>query len=302
MPALADSTNAFKRSPLKRSPERLSAGGSPSKKQCSNGRKARGVQESPTKLRPQAGDLGKLLRRLGKTADYATMKALKRLASGSDQVPPLIDMVQAIVESAKASVAERSRDLKDKKMLQGELYLEWLREYKFVLAAVENVLCAKVQAATGKALFYILFYLIDEYISAVDAHQDGWSHRFPMAPVKPYSWVMTLVEEANDSSTDERSVAAVKQAEAELERFDAVMALALQRYKAECTDSEYCRLSTAIGLEQEALARGCCLLTEQTAYGSESDCMGFGLLVTTREAMLRWREQVRRTSRSPILP
>ncbi|KAJ7695974.1 hypothetical protein B0H17DRAFT_1329340 [Mycena rosella] len=287
--ALADSTNS-----LKRSPAHLPAGGSSQKKQCSNDRKARCLQEeSPTKPQtPVVGDLEKLLRRLGrgKTVDQATVKALKALATGSDQVACMVDMVHSIIESVKVRVSERCRDLKGKKkMLQAELYLEWLCEYEFVLAAVENVLRAKVPIATGRTLFSILFHLIDEYISAVDAHQDGWSHRFPMVPIERYSWVMTLVEEANDSTTDERSTMAVKDAEARLERYDSVMALALQRYKAECT--EYWQLSAAIGRKQETLARGCCLLTEQTGYGSETDEMGFGLLVTTRNSMIRWKGQ-----------
>ncbi|KAJ7134411.1 hypothetical protein C8R44DRAFT_424148 [Mycena epipterygia] len=199
----------------------------------------------------------------------------------------MTDMVQSIIERVKDTVAKRHRDLKGKKkMLQAELYLEWLREYQFVLSAVENVLRAKVQVAAGRTLFSILFHLIDEYISAVDAHQDGWSHRFPMVPVEPYSWVMTLVEEARDSSTDDRSTAAVQQAEAELARFDAVMARALQQYKTEC--KEYWTIAAAIGRKQETLARGCCLLSEQTGYG-DADDLGFGLLVATRENMLKWR-------------
>jgi hypothetical protein len=140
-------------------------------------------------------------------------------------------------------------------------------------------------------MFTILFHLIDEYISAVDAHQDGWSHMLPRVPVEPYSWVMTIVEEANDSSTEERSSAAVKQAEAKLDRYDSVMALALQRYRAEC--KEPCQIAAYMGRKQETLARGCCLLSEQTGYGSDADNMGFDLLVETREGLLRWKEQVR---------
>lgn len=50
----------------------------------------------------------------------------------------MTDMVQSIIERVKDTVAERHRDLKGKKkMLQAELYLEWLREYQFVLTAVE---------------------------------------------------------------------------------------------------------------------------------------------------------------------
>jgi hypothetical protein len=50
----------------------------------------------------------------------------------------MIEMVQSLIESVKSSVAERCRDLQGKqKMLQAELYLEWLRGYEFVLTAVE---------------------------------------------------------------------------------------------------------------------------------------------------------------------
>jgi CRISPR/Cas system-associated exonuclease Cas4 (RecB family) len=130
----------------------------------------------------------------------------------------------------------------------------------------QNVLRAETSIATGKTLFSILFHLIDEFISAVDAYQDGWSHT---GPVERCSWVMTLVEEANDSSTDKRSVLAVRAAEAHLRRFDAVMALAVKRFKSECT--EYWELSKAIGRKQETLARSCCLLSEQTGFGDADD-------------------------------
>ncbi|KAF7365398.1 hypothetical protein MVEN_00412300 [Mycena venus] len=274
--ALVDSTNSLKRA----SPDHR-AGPSP-KKQCSNDRKARcRGEESPTK--PQAPSLEKLLRRLSKSADYATVKSLKGLVAGTGMTA----MIQSLIEHVKAIVAERSQSLRDsKKLLQSELYLEWLREFDFVLAAVQNVLRAKIpQISTGKTLFSVLFHLIDQFISAVDAWQDCWS---PAGPVERCSWVMTLVEEANDSSTDERSVTAVREAEASLERFDAVMALTVERFKSEC--AEYWQLSKAIGRKQETLARSCCLLSEQTGFG-DADDMGFGLLVTTREAMLKWKEQ-----------
>ncbi|KAJ7264022.1 hypothetical protein B0H12DRAFT_1102554 [Mycena haematopus] len=275
--SLVDSTNSLKRT---RSTQ-FNARAEPAlKKLCLNDRQARCREGQQTSV----CDLEKLLRRLAKSVDFATVKALKGLvtASGREQGP----MVQSLIERVKAIVAERAQGSQgSEKLLQAELYLEWLREYDFVLTAIQNVLRAKIKIATGKTLFSILFHLIDEYISAVDSYQDGWSHREPTGPVERCSWVMTLVEEANDSSTDERSVTAVRDAEANLDRFDAVMALAVQRYKSECT--EYWRLSKAIGSKQENLARSCCLLSEQTGFG-DSDDMGFGLLVTTREAMLKW--------------
>ncbi|KAJ6584760.1 hypothetical protein B0H19DRAFT_1368270 [Mycena capillaripes] len=276
---LVDSTNSLKRP---RSTH-FNAGAEPAhKKQCSDDRKARCREESTAKLQTPVCDLERLLRRLAKNVDYATVSALKRVATGRECV---VAMVQSIIERVKIIVAERSQGLEgSNKLLQAELYLEWLREYDFVLVAARNVLRAKVQIATGKTLFSILFHLIDEYISAVDAYQDGWSHG---GPVERCAWVMTLVEEAKDSSTDERSITAVQQAETNLDRFDATFALAVQRYQAEC---KYWELSAAIGRKQETLARACCLLSEQTGYGGDDDG-GYGLLVATREAMLRWKEQ-----------
>ncbi|KAJ7712444.1 hypothetical protein B0H16DRAFT_1624957 [Mycena metata] len=273
--ALVDSTNPLKRS---RSAQ-FTLSGPAYKKQCSDDRTARclHVEETSTDLRPPA-DLEKLLRRLAKSVDYATVKTLKGLVTGREQgVSCLTAMIQSLIEHVQSVVAKRYRGLAvDKKLLQAELYLEWLREYEFVLTAVEPTL----KSRPGRRFFSILFHLIDQYISAVDAFQDGWHMS------EPCSWVMTLVEEANDSSTDERQ-------EAELDRFDVVMAQALQRYKAE--RPEYWRLSTAIGDKQETLARGCCLLQEQTGYGEQgyggSEDMGLSLLFTTRDAMLEWKGQ-----------
>ncbi|KAF8208728.1 hypothetical protein K438DRAFT_1961297 [Mycena galopus ATCC 62051] len=284
--SLVDSTNTLKRS---RSAH-FNARAEPSpKKQCLNDRKARCREESPTKLRAPICELEKLLRRLAKGVDSATVKALKGLVTGREQGPGMTAMTQSIIQHVEAIVAERSQGSQgSEKLLQTELYLEWLREYNFVLTAIQNVLRAKIKIATGKTLFSILFHLMDEYISAVDCFQDGWSHREPAGPVERCSWVMSLVEESNDSSTDERSVIAVREAEANLQRFDAVMALTVKRFKSEC--AEYWQLSRAIGIKQETLARSCCLLSEQTGFG-DADDMGFGLLVTTREAMLKWKEE-----------
>ncbi|KAJ7163319.1 hypothetical protein C8R46DRAFT_1347192 [Mycena filopes] len=280
---LVDSTNSLKRS----SPS--ASGGSAHKKQCSNDRTPRCCVDE--NLAPRPADLEKLLRRLAKSVDYATVKALKGMATGRGQ--GLTVMVQSLIDHVKSVVAERHQgSVGDKKLLQAELYLEWLLEYDFVLTAVENVLEADIDISSGKTLFSILFHLIDQYVSTVDAYQDGWSQQEPTVPGERCSWLMTLVEEANDSSTDERSTSAVEQAEAELDRYDAVMAQALRRYKAE--RPEYWRLSTAIGDKQETLARGCCLLSEQTGFGG-SDDMGLDLLVATREVMLEWKEQTSKT-------
>ncbi|KAJ7212303.1 hypothetical protein GGX14DRAFT_448663 [Mycena pura] len=281
---ISDSPN-----PLKRSRStRVDADGPANKKLCSNERKARcGSDENHAQLHMPILTLEKLLRRLAKSVDFATLRALKGLASGGENGECVAVMVQSVIEHVKDIVAGRCHGLTGKKkLLEGELYLEWLHEYEFILTAVENVLKSKVQLAIGRTLFSILFHLMDEYISSVDTNQDGWSHGFPLVPLQRYSWVMTLVEEANDPSTEERSTMAIQQAEAMFERFDAAMARALKRYKAECMD--YRRHAAAIGRMQETLGRGCCLLSEQTGFGG-ADEMGFGLLAQTRDAMLKWK-------------
>lgn len=94
--ALADSTNS-----LKRSRSAQFSGGPSHKKQCSDDRKPRCrlgpytrpskaipeidpfAEKTPTKLQTSVCELEKLLRRLTKTADYATVRALKALAAGT---------------------------------------------------------------------------------------------------------------------------------------------------------------------------------------------------------------------------
>ncbi|KAK7048193.1 hypothetical protein R3P38DRAFT_2867901 [Favolaschia claudopus] len=277
---LVESTNTVKRS---RS-SNLNARGEPAKKkQCSNERQARCRVESPKRVRSPASDLETILRRLAKSVDSATVKKLKGLVAGREQ-DPINVAVRSMIERIQDIVAEKFQGFSTK-LLQVELYLEWLLEYDFVLKAIQNVLRAKLQTSIGKPLFSVLFHLIEEFICAVDAYQDGWSDEAEAAGTR-CSWVMTLVEETKDSSTDERSVAAVRGAETWLAQFDAVMALAVKCYKSECAD--YKQLARTIGSKQETLSRSCCLLSEQTGFG-DADDMGFGLLVTTREAMLRWR-------------
>lgn len=198
-------------------------------------------------------------------------------------------------------------------ILEAELYLEWLKGYEFILKAVEvgcpptgkcriiadrrlqNILNAKLHRTRrrvpglGWILFPILYHLADEFISDVNAHQDGWSHREPVGPIEPYRCVMTLAEESNDPSADDRSTEAVCQAEAILKRMDAVMAKALARYKAEGNKR---KMAVSVARKEVALARACCLLSEQTGYGG-SDGMSFVLFKTTREAMLMWKYEVR---------
>jgi hypothetical protein len=140
----------------------------------------------------------------------------------------------------------------------------------------------------GRVSFAILYHLLEEYINEVNAHQDGWSFRYPAGPVASDPLIMSFAEEANDSTTDQRSADAVRLAEEILEKYDRVMECSVRRYKSECNK----RLMTgAIGRKEESLARGCCLLSEQTGYGGTED-MGFSLLVKTRDVMMEWKQEV----------
>lgn len=137
----------------------------------------------------------------------------------------------------------------------------------------------------GKISFAILYHLLDEFINEVNAHQDGWSFRYPAGPVALDPLIMSLAEEANDPSTDDRSVDAVRRAEEILTRYDTVMVAAVRRYKAECNRK---LMAAGIGRKEDSLAKGCCLLSEQTGYGGTDD-MGFNLLTETRELMRTWK-------------
>lgn len=106
---------------------------------------------------------------------------------------------------------------------------------------------------------------------------------------------MSLAEEANDPSTDDRSVNAVRCAEKILSRYDTVMASAVRRYKTECNKK---LMATSIGRKEDSLAKGCCLLSEQTGYGGTDD-MGFNLLTETREVMMAWKVEFNDVSSSP---
>ncbi|KAJ7069960.1 hypothetical protein C8F01DRAFT_1016213 [Mycena amicta] len=264
---------------MKRTRTSLPVSAPPRKKLCANDRKAcPPPNESPSKSPAPVCNLEKLLRRLAKGVDFATVRALKAVAVADENMAILL---QTIIEHAQELVAERCHT-SDSKLLECELYLELLYECEYILTAVENILHAKVQLAVGRTLFTIVHALIDQYISAVDRYQDH----------DRYSWVMSLVEEANasaaDESIDQRSTDAVRDAEALLNRLDKIFVRVIMRFKADSMD--YRRLAGFIGMKEETIARSCCLLSEQTGFG-DADDMGFGLLVHSREAMLRWKTQ-----------
>ncbi len=81
---------------------------------------------------------------------------------------------------------------------------------------------------------------------------------------------MSLVEEAKDPSTDTRSDEAVRRAEQVLKNFDRTMANAVRR----------------------TLAKGFCLLCEQTGYGADDDDTGGTLMEETRNVMTMWKSEV----------
>jgi len=159
----------------------------------------------------------------------------------------------------------------------------------------QSILAAKVPGSRrrvsglGRLSFGTLYHILDSFLNEVNAHQDGWSFRHPVGPLEVDPLVMTLAEESNDSSTDGRSEEAVHSAEELFAWFDKVLLEALRRYKSECHKE---LMGPCIERKEETLAKGCCLLSEQTGFGATDD-MGFSLLVRSREAMIQWRREVR---------
>jgi len=179
------------------------------------------------------------------------------------------------------------------KLLETELYLEWLNELDYVVVALHTVLNAKVPGSRkrlpgfGRISYTILYDLVDEFIDEVNAHHDDYS-----LSSKPslYPATMTLVEEAKDESTNVRSEEAVRLAQESLKVIDTVLADAVRRYKAECGRNNP-TLASRIGAQEHALAKSCCLLCEQTGYGSEENDMGDTLMETARDIMTQWKNE-----------
>ena len=69
------------------------------------------------------------------------------------------------------------------------------------------------------------------------------------------------------------------------------MATAVQRYKAERGWNNV-SLAEKVGVQEHALAKGCCLLSEQTGYGAEDSDTGDTLMEETRGIMTRWENEV----------
>ncbi|KAG6831450.1 hypothetical protein H0H87_005122 [Tephrocybe sp. NHM501043] len=204
----------------------------------------------------------------------------------------ILCVAQDLLDNIKSKVRNEIRE-EGTKTLEVELYLSWLEEFEFVLEGIEAVLNAKIPGTrrrvtgVGRLSFSLLFHLMEAFIDEVNAHQDGWSFRYPAGPVEPDPLIMTLAEECNDATSDTRSDTAIRSAERFFERYDKIMLAALKRYKSECNKK---LMAPAIDRKEESLSRGCCLLSEQTGYGGTDD-MGFNLLVETREAMMEWKSE-----------
>ncbi|KAK2464575.1 hypothetical protein APHAL10511_003433 [Amanita phalloides] len=205
--------------------------------------------------------------------------------------PPLY-AIKKIIRSVRSAVKELTDD--DGKWLETEMYSSWLQGFQPVLIAIRNILNAKVPGARrrvhglGWICFAILYYLLDELISEVNAHQDGSSHRLLGIGVSDYPVTMTLAEESKDPSADARSEKAIAAADALLKQYDNVMFLAVKRYKAE--DGRSKRVACSVGRKELSLANACCLLSEQTGFGSD-DATGNLLMKKTRSLMRKWRKE-----------
>ncbi|KAF6766485.1 hypothetical protein DFP72DRAFT_866660 [Ephemerocybe angulata] len=292
------------------SPNRSVAGSSPYTVASSSSPASSLSNGSPSKKR----------RRTVSTDEYDLTSVLRRCNNGSLDALAIRDVKvfpraerdalevvrHLLTRSQSASKSRLSRS--SQKILETELYLEWLSDLNFVISAIENLLSAKIPGTRkrvtglGRLSFTILYTLMDEFIEEVDRHHDGWSGSSggsspgkagsPRSRARPcdalYPQTMTIIEESQDSSTDARMAVAVEEAEELLARYDLVMADAVRRYKIECGRNND-KLADAIGSKEYALSRACCLLCEQTGFGGDED--GDSLLREARTAMVEWKEE-----------
>lgn len=284
-----------------------------------------GKQSSPGKQRRTEVDLERILRDCAEdNASQDTFLQLKDIASGikcpynsSIDIYICLDdhltrpLVKGLIHSAKRSVMKRCRG-RQHRLLETELYAKWLDELQYIVTALtvssstfifsavvhlflQNALNAKVHGtrkripSLGRPAYAILYNLIDEFIDEVNIHHDICSTSD--SGLNLYPPTLSLVEEAKDPSTDDRSEESVKSAEEALKRFDQVMANAVRRYKAE---RGWCNATLAekISTQEHTLAKGCCLLCEQTGYGAEENDMGDTLMKETRGVMTLWKNEV----------
>ncbi|KAG6896592.1 hypothetical protein C0992_007250 [Termitomyces sp. T32_za158] len=235
-------------------------------------------------------DLDELVRRrIFDSKDHTAIddfKNMKRLRRDQDVLRVAQEIIDQVKLTVKAEIQQAAT-----KMLEVELYLMWLQGLDYVVKGVTAVLDTTIpgtrrhMSGVGRISFSLLYHLMETFIDEVNSHQNGWSFRHPVGPAEADPLIMTLAEECNDSNSDVRSEEAVCAAEHFFERYDKIMATALRRYKSECNQK---LMVISIDRKEESLSRGCCLLSEQTGFGSTDD-MGFNLLDETRDAMTKWK-------------
>ncbi|CAA7265530.1 unnamed protein product [Cyclocybe aegerita] len=264
--------------------------GSPSKSSSASS-SPRKRQRKSRKIQSQDVELEQILRDcLVKPTSHDAILRLKEVPRDEGS---LRFLVKFIMHDAKRPAMHRWKQ-DQMPLLETELYAQWLEGLDDSVSAIEIALCAKVPGTRkrvkglGRASYHLLYNVIDEFIDEVNAHHDGFS--LPSPEDNLYPPTMTLAEEANDPSTDDRSEEAVRQAEVCLKKFDRVMADAVRRYKVECGRSNP-SLASRISDMEYSLARGCCLLCEQTGFGSNESDMGFSLMQETREVMTHWKSE-----------
>ncbi|KAF8968996.1 hypothetical protein BDZ97DRAFT_1797292 [Flammula alnicola] len=264
---------------------------SPSSSSSSRSPRKRQRRDSPKKPQKDV-NLEQILRDVvAAPSNHAAILALKTMPRDERALRLLVN---ELMYSAKAAVVERFKKPKKGKLLETELYLEWLNELDYVVSALDLALQAKVPgtrkrlSGLGRVSYTILYNLVDEFVDEVNAHHDGPSSISSEPCLYPPT--MTLVEESKDPSTDERSDEAVQVAEASLKNIDRVLADAVRRYKVECGRNNP-TLASRISTQEHALAKGCCLLCEQTGYGTNDDDMGDTLMEETRDIMAQWKNE-----------
>ncbi|KAF8158553.1 hypothetical protein B0H34DRAFT_709336 [Crassisporium funariophilum] len=255
---------------------------SPRKRQCT---------ESPKKQQKDF-DLAHLLRNcLVEPTNHTAIMQLKDIPKDENISQYL---VQRVINIAKTSVLD-CFDTAKGKLLETELYLEWLNELDYVISAVDIALNAKMPgtrrrvSGLGRLSFTILFQLVDDFVSEVNNHHDTW-YQSSLESCPLYPATMTLVEESKDPSTDVRSDAAVRLAEECLKNIDRVMSDAVRRYKVECGRNNP-SLARRIAVLEHTLAKSCCLLCEQTGYGGDDDDIGDTLMQETKNVMSQWKRE-----------
>ncbi|KDR82353.1 hypothetical protein GALMADRAFT_237615 [Galerina marginata CBS 339.88] len=247
-------------------------------------------RDSPKKP-PKDVDLEQVLRDI--IADPTNHNAVVELKTVPRDERTARRLVNRLLHSTKAAVMKR-RGSKKHKLLETELYLEWLNELDYVASALDVALNAKVPGTRrritglGRVCYTILYNLVDEFIDEVNAHHDGPSTKSSEPCLYPAT--MTLVEEAKDPSTDDRSDKAVQLAEEALRGIDKVLADAVRRHKAECGRNNP-SLAIKISAQEHALAKGCCLLCEQTGYGTVESDIGDTLMDEARGVLMQWKSE-----------